>query len=115
MVPVKLTDIDVEGVVALQVQGPGLNQLQQLMTIINDTYVDKVHTSHTKCTYNPLHLLHSRSFLPPGDGAERQGHGDQKGIAVLCSVRGQVVSSGGHKGHQLEAGQDCFVHTNIKL
>ncbi len=57
--PVKLTDIDLEGVIALQVQGPGLNQLQQLMTIINDTYLDKVHTPHTKCTYNPLHLLHS--------------------------------------------------------
>ena len=42
MVPVHLTDIDMEGVVILQVQGPGLNQLQQLMTIINDTYLNMV-------------------------------------------------------------------------
>ena len=31
-----------DGVLILQVQGPGLNQLQQLMTIINDTYMHKV-------------------------------------------------------------------------
>ncbi len=56
MVPVELTDIDLEGVIALQVQGPGLNQLQQLMAIINNVYLDKV---HIKCTYmynyNPLY------------------------------------------------------------
>ncbi len=59
--PVKLTDIDLEGVIALQVQGPGLNQLQQLMAIINNVYLDKVHLVCT-CNYNPLYLLHSRSF-----------------------------------------------------
>ena len=52
MVPVNLTDIELDGVVILQVQGPGLNQLQQLMTIINDTYMHKVVVWFSSTTLN---------------------------------------------------------------
>ena len=34
----KFTDIDVDGIVTLQLVGPGLNQLDHLMNIINETY-----------------------------------------------------------------------------
>ena len=36
--PVKLTDVDEDGVVSLQLIGPGLNCLQQLMNEINNAY-----------------------------------------------------------------------------
>jgi len=38
LVPVKLTDVDEDGVVSLQLIGPGLNCLQQLMNEINNAY-----------------------------------------------------------------------------
>ena len=34
----RFTDIDVEGIVTLQLLGPGLNQLDHLMNIINEAY-----------------------------------------------------------------------------
>ena len=37
-VAVILTDIDEDGIVTVQVCGPGVNQLQRLMTLINDKY-----------------------------------------------------------------------------
>ena len=36
--PVKFTDIDVDGVVTVQLPGPGLSQLEYLMNIINEQY-----------------------------------------------------------------------------
>ena len=38
MIPVTLTDVDEDGVATIQLQGPGLNRLQQLMTTINELY-----------------------------------------------------------------------------
>ena len=38
MVPVTLTDVDEDGVISIQLMGPGLNRLQQLMNEINDAY-----------------------------------------------------------------------------
>lgn len=38
MVPVRLTDVDEDGIISMQLEGLGLNRLQQLMTLINETY-----------------------------------------------------------------------------
>ena len=37
-VPVTLTDVDEDGVISIQLMGPGVNRLQQLMNEINDAY-----------------------------------------------------------------------------
>ena len=37
-VPIILTDVDADGIVTVQLRGPGLVRLQELMTLINKTY-----------------------------------------------------------------------------
>ena len=44
--PVTLTDIYMDGVVTVQLVGPGLDQLEHLMTIINEAFEVHAH-GHT--------------------------------------------------------------------
>ena len=86
MVPVKFTDIDMDGIVTVQLHGPGLNQLEHLMTIINETY--EVHVSPTN--------LYASDMSAKG----RQNWGDNSNIHIhihcTCTFVGWRNQVGGY-------------------
>ena len=57
MVRIKLTDVDIDGIVSVQEVGPGLSQLQQLTKHIEEKH--SMVTQHAHTYMNLFHLMFS--------------------------------------------------------